>query len=304
MERRYRAGGLFVLAAALFGGSFVAINVGLDYLPPLLFLALRFDVAALVLLPYVSLRPGVARPRTRRDVLGVLVAGTVAIGLTNALLFVGQQYVTSAVAAIIFSLAPVLTPGFAVLLLADERLSARGFLGIIVGLLGVALVVRPTPASLLAGDVVGRALLLAGAVSVALGSVLIRRADASVSSLTLVAWSLPLSALLLHVASLLAGESPAAVEWTPVAVAAIGYVSVFAAAIAYAAYFELLDTVGAIRANLVNYLVPVVASVGGWALLGESLSPLSAVGFGVIVVGFAVVEYRTVVHGLLGAGRG
>lgn len=294
MTSHVRTGGLFVLAGGLFGGTFVAVNAGLQYLPPLLFLAFRFDIAAVLLLAYVYLRVDPWRPQGWHDVAGV-VAGTVAIGVPNALLFIGQQYLTSAVAAILFSLAPVLTPGFAGVFLSDEHLSSRGFAGILIALLGVGLVVRPNPLHLFTGDLIGRAILLGAAIGVAFGSVLIRRTNVSMSSLTLVAWSLPVSALLLHGISLLYGESFAAVEWTPVALAALGYVSVFAAAIAYPAYFELLDTVGAIRANLVNYLTPIVAALGGWLLLGETLTPLTLLGFAVIFGGFAMLGYPTLI---------
>ncbi|MFC6726380.1 DMT family transporter, partial [Halobium palmae] len=114
---------LFVLASLLFGGTFVGAKAGLDYFPPLLFVAFRFDVAAVVLLSYAAVTsdPGELFPRTRGDWGGVLATGVLVIGLANALLFVGQQYATSAVASVVFSLNPVLTPVFAALLLADER---------------------------------------------------------------------------------------------------------------------------------------------------------------------------------------
>lgn len=294
---RYRTGGLFAVAGMLFGGTFVAVEVGLAYLPPLLFLALRFDIAAAVLLPYVYLRTDTWRPRTRRDIWGI-AAGTFAIGLTNTLLFIGQQYITSGVAAIIFSLAPVLTPGFALVLLSDEHLSLRGFGGLVLGLLGVGLVIRPNLAHLFAGNLTGRLILLAAAINIALGTVLIRRADPTVPSLTLVAWALPLSALLIHAASLATGTSLAAGEWTLTVVAALVYVGFGSAAIGYVAYFELLDTVGAIKANSLNYFVPIVAAVAGWALLGQTLTVLTLVGFGVIILGFVVLEYSTLVEEL------
>ncbi len=52
-----------------------------------------------------------------------------------------------------------------------------------------------------------------------------------------------------------------------------GYVGVFSGALAFIAYFGLLDNVGAIRGNLVFYAVPIVATLGGWALLGEAITP-------------------------------
>jgi len=291
---------LFAAAAVLFGGTFVAAKAGLAYFPPLLFVALRFDIAAAVLAGYAVLttdREGLV-PRTRGDAVGILATGVLSIGLANALLFVGQQYATSAVASIVFSLNPVLTPVFAAGLLADERLSARGATGLLLGLLGVGFVVSPDPATLLGGGAVGKAILFAGAAAGALGAVFIRWADGGLSSTVRTAWGLPVAAALCHLLSLSAGESAAAVAWTPEALAALGYVGVFAGAVAYIAYFGLLDATGAIRANLVFYVVPVVSTIGGWALLGESVSALAIVGFLTVFAGFAVlgsesIDYRS-----------
>ncbi len=281
----------FALASVFFGGVFVAAKAGLSYFPPLLFVALRFDVAAAVLLGYVALTT--ARedllPSTRGDVAGILATGVLAIGLANGLLFVGQQHVSSAVGSIIFSLSPIFTPLLAAFLLSDERLSRRGGVGVLVGLVGVALVVGVDPQNLLGGGVVGKAVVLGGAASAALGGVLIRRADGTLSSTVRTAWALPVSALMVHGMSLGAGESLSAVSWTPAAFVALVYVSVFAGAVAYIAYFDLLDDVGAIRASLVFYVSPVVATLGGWALLGEAISLSTVAGFGVIFAGFVIL---------------
>ncbi|SDM63487.1 Permease of the drug/metabolite transporter (DMT) superfamily [Halogranum gelatinilyticum] len=291
-----RALGFFALASVFFGGTFVAAKAGLEFFPPLLFVALRFDVAAAVLAVYVvaTTPRSDLLPKTRGDLLGILATGGLAIGLANALLFVGQQYASSGVGAIVFSLNPILTPVFAALLLADERLSARGALGMAIGLVGVALVIDPNPANLLGGDAFGKAILFAGAASGALGSVLIRWADGDLSSTVRTAWALPVSALMTHAFSWGAGESAAAISWTPGAFLALGYVGIFAGAIAYIAYFGLLDEVGAIQGNLVFYVVPVVATLGGAALLGESVSTLTLVGFATIFAGFAVLGSESI----------
>ncbi|WP_265111749.1 DMT family transporter [Halosolutus halophilus] len=294
MNRRTIA--FFVLSSLFFGGTFVAAKAGLEYFPPLLFVALRFDVAAVVLLSYVlatSTRDDLL-PSTRGDVTGIFATGVLVIGLTNALLFVGQQYATSAVAAIVFSLNPILTPVFAAVLLSDERLSARGAIGMGLGLLGVALVVSPDPATLAGGDAVGKAILFAGAISAALGAVLIRRAEPTLTSTVRIAWGLPLAALLTHGFAWSAGESTATIAWTPAAVLSLGYVAVVAGVLAYIAYFALLDSAGAIRSNLVFYVVPVVSTIGGWALLGESIAPLAVVGFLTIFAGFAVLGTESI----------
>jgi drug/metabolite transporter (DMT)-like permease len=286
--------GLFVAASLLLGGTFVAAKAGLAYFPPLLFVALRFDVAAAVLFGYVLFTTARSDllPRTTGDLVAILATGVLVIGLTNALLFVGQQYVSSGVAAVLFSLNPILTPVFAMLFLSTERLSGRGAVGMVVGLLGVALVVGLDPANLLGGDARWKGVVFAGAVTGALGTVLIRAAETTLDSTVRTAWALPVSALVTHGLSVWAGESTAAISWTPTALVALVYVGVFAGALAYIAYFGLLDAVGPIHGNVVFYAVPVVATVGGAALLGESVSPSTLVGFLVIFVGFAVLASR------------
>lgn len=286
----------FALSSLFFGGTFVAAKAGLEYFPPLLFVALRFDVAAVVLLGYVALTSSRAEllPSTRGDVVGIVATGVLVIGLANALLFVGQQYATSAVGAIVFSLNPILTPVFAAVFLSNERLSSRGVVGIGLGLLGVTLVVSPDPATLVGGDAVGRAILFAGAVSAAAGAVLIRRARPTLSSTVRIAWGLPLAALLSHGLSWSAGESIGSISWTLEAIVALAYVSIVAGVLAYVAYFALLDESGPIRANLVFYVVPAVSTVGGWALLDETITSLAIVGFLTIFVGFAVLGSESV----------
>ena len=285
---------LFVTAAVLFGGTFVATKAGLAYLPPLLFVALRFDIGAVVLVSYavVSMSRDDLRPRTAGDLVGIAATGLLVIGLTNVFLFVGQQYTTSGVAAIVFSLNPILTPVFAAVLLTDERLSVRAGVGMALGLAGVVLVANPASGGTVSAT--GIAILAAGAVTSALGAVVIRRADTRLSSTARTVWGVPLAAVLSHLLSLGAGQSVSGLSVTPTAVVALLYVGVFSGAVAYLAYFALIDTAGATRANLVFYLIPVVSAVGGWLLLGETISALTLVGFAVVLGGFLLIGSETI----------
>ena len=286
---------LFLTAAVLFGGTFVATKAGLAYLPPLFFVAVRFDIGAVVLASYaaVSMSRSELRPRTVGDVVGIAATGLLVIGFTNALLFVGQQYATSGVAAIVFSLNPILTPIFAAVLLTDERLSVRAGVGMALGLAGVALVANPASGGAVSGPGVG--ILFGGAVTSALGTVVIRWSETALSSTARTVWGVPLAAVLSHLLSLGAGESLSGVSVTPTAVGALVYVGVFSGALAYLAYFAVIDTAGPTRANLVFYLIPIVSTLGGWLLLGETLSGLTIVGFVVVLSGFFLIGSEAIV---------
>lgn len=296
---RFYATALFAALATMWGLSFPAISVGLDYIPPLLFAAFRYDVAAVLLLGYAVLTTDSWRPVGRNNAEAI-VGGGLFLVAGNGLLFVGQQTVPSGVAAILQALVPIVTALWALGML-GERLTPPGAIGVVLGFLGIGLIVRPDPGNLLAGDTVGRLLIVGQVVSVALGGVLVQRAGPTMERVALTGWSMLLGGVTLHLGSLAVGEVPTATITAPTALGAVGYLGVFSTAIAFVIYFTLLEERGAFETSLVAYLVPVVATVAGVLFLGETISPLSVVGFVVVLVGFGLLKRRALAR-LVGAG--
>lgn len=268
------------------------ISVGLNHLPPLLFASYRYDVAAVVLLAYAVLRLDEWVPRGRNNHAAV-VGGGLFLVAGNGLLFIGQQSVPSGVAAIMQALVPIATALWAYALL-GERLSLVGMAGVLLGFLGIAFVVQPDPGNLLAGDTVGRLIIVGQVLSVSLGGVLVQRARPTTGRVVFTAWAMLFGAVVLHIVSLVVGEVPG----PPVvlsAVAAVVYLGVFSTAIAFFIYFTFLENHGAFQAALVAYLVPVVATVVGVFVLDETIGLLSFVGFVLVALGFALLKRRALV---------
>ncbi|MFB6129546.1 MAG: DMT family transporter [Salinigranum sp.] len=293
---RHRSALFFVALSAVWGVAFVAIKAGLTHVPPVLFAAVRYDVAGVVVLGYAFVVTDPI-PRTREEWALVAVGSALLVAGYNVFLFVGESdpAVTSAAASVVVSLSPILTAAFARGLLPEERLSRGGIAGLLFGLLGVAVLSRPNPTNLLAGATVGEALVFGAAASFALGSVLTRRIDAELPIETMEAWSMLGGALLMHLASVGLGESLGAAQWTPAALVSLGYLSVVSSAIGFLLYFDLLDRLGPVEINLVSYVAPVFAALAGWTLLGEVPTVATAVGFALIVLGFLLVK-RTAVR--------
>lgn len=287
---RYRNLALFLVLAVVWGSAFTAIKAGLAFFPPVLFAALRYDAAGALMLAYAWVVTDRPVPRGR-DEWGLVAVGAVfMIAGYHALLFVGEQRTTSAAAAVIVSLSPVLTTGFARLLLPRERLTALGLGGLLLGLLGVGVLAEPDPANLLDADTVGELLILGAAASFALGSVLARRSGADLPLETLEAWAMLGGAVVMHGVSLGLVEAPDAIRWTVDGVLALGYLVVASSAFGYLLYFDLLERLGPIEINLVSYAAPVAAALTGLLLLGERPSYLTGVGFVLILSGFVVLK--------------
>ncbi|WP_396611905.1 DMT family transporter [Haloferax sp. S1W] len=289
---RYRNLGLFIVLAAVWGSAFMAIKAGLAYFPPVLFAALRYDVAGVVMLVYALYATDSPLPRGRAEWTEVAIGSVLLIAAYHVLLFIGQNdpTVTSAAAAVIVSLSPVLTSSFARALLPSERLTPLGIVGMLLGLVGVAVLSELNPANLLAGGTVAKLLIFGAAAAFALGAVLTRRVDSDLPIETMEAWSMLGGALLMHVVSLGLGESIASVEVTMQSMLALAYLSIAASALGFLIYFDLLERLGPIEINLVSYVAPLFAALSGWAFLSEVPNAATAGGFGLIFLGFVLLK--------------
>lgn len=251
---RYRTGLLFLCLAAVWGSAFMAIKAGLEYFPPVLFAAVRYDVAGVLTLGYAAWVLDDPFPRTRGQWALVAVGAVVVIAGYHAFIFVGENdpAVTSASAAVLVSLSPLLTTGFARLFLPDERLELVGVAGLLLGLIGAVVLANPDPANLLAGGAVAKLYVFLAAAAFALGSVLTRSIDAELPIESMEAWSMLGGALVMHVVSVGIGESTATVTLTSEAVLSLAYLSLAASAAGFLTYFDLLDRLGPVEINLIN----------------------------------------------------
>jgi drug/metabolite transporter (DMT)-like permease len=293
-----RALAAYVGLAALWGTAFVATKAALFSFTPVVLAALRFDVAAVCLFAVAFVAGRKLRPRGWGDWAPILAGGVFNIGAHHALLFAGQQYVTSAVAATLLGLVPVVTPAFTRVFRPDDRLSVRGLVGVLVGFLGVVLIANPDRSNLTAGLGVG--LVLASAVAWVFGAVLTREDDAALSGLALQAWMLLVGAVSLHVAVVvLPGESLAAVAGVGVeGLWWLVYLAVVPGAVGFLLFFRLLDRFGPIQMGLIEYVIPPFAALFGWLVLGETLAETTIYGFLTILLAFLLVKGPALRRGL------
>ncbi|GGN20035.1 DMT family transporter [Halarchaeum nitratireducens] len=281
---------MFVALAAFWGTSFVAIQTGLHAFPPLLFAALRFGIAGLVVLGYAAYTTARWFPRTRAEWLQVTIGGVLVIAVYHGLLYLGERHVPGAVAAVIVSLAPILTAVFASLVLSEDSIGGVELVGFGLGILGVVAIAAPGGGALAGVGLVPVGLVVLGTATFALGGVLTRPLATSLPLRSMQAWTMLVGAALLFGGAGLRGESFAAIHWTPGSIASLAYLTGISGVLAFLLYFELLDRAGPSTVHLVSYLEPVVATVMSVALLGQGVGPTTAVGFLAVFTGFVVVE--------------
>ncbi|MFC6613536.1 DMT family transporter [Halopenitus salinus] len=297
------AASAFVLLAVLWGGSFVAIEVGLAYFPPLLFAGIRYLLAGVAVLAYAAVVADGWIPTTRREVSSVVVTAVFVIAIYHGFLYVGEQYVPGAIAAVIVSLSPVLTAAVAAVVLPNERVGPVEVGGFLLGIVGVSVVANPSADALVSTQTLGILLVFCSAVAFAVGAVLLRPLRTDFPVVALQGWGMTLGAVLLFAGAGALGESPGDVSVTPTAIVSLAYLSVLSGVLAFLIYFALLDAVGPTQLHLVGYAEPVTAALASWLVLGHLIEGDALVGFAAILAGFLVLERHSVRRMLVNRGR-
>ena len=285
-SRLQRVGGpaLFVL---LWSTGFVGAKYGLPYAPPFLFLALRLAIAG-VLLAVLAVALRSSRMASRQQYGHAAIVGLLLhAGYLGGTFFGISRGIPAGVAAVIVSLQPVLTAVLAGRVL-GERPTARQWLGLVLGVGGVALVVGPgivgSAAPLPVSGVVG---CLVALVSGTLGTVYQKRHGDGIPLVWGTAVQYAAATVALFVAAL--ATEDLAIDWTPHFVAALVWLVLVLSIGAILLLLLLLRRGTAAGVSSLYYLVPPATAVEAWFLFGERLSGLSLVGIGVTAVGVALV---------------
>ena len=279
MSRRALA--LFVAMSALWGLPYLLIKVAVAELEPSLLVFVRLAMAAAVLAP-IAMAAHAFRGVTRRW-RRLAVIAVVGIVLPFLLIAYGEQHITSSLAALLIASDPLFIVVLALPFDASERPSGARLIGLILGLVGVAVLFGLD----VGGDalgVLGGAMVLGAAVCYAISALLVKTLS-DVPRLGSVTVTLGMAAVVLAPVALLNPPSHAP---GPAAIASLLTLGLVCTALAYVLYYALIAEAGATRASIITYVNPAVAVLLGVLVLGEPLTTGTLAGFGLILLGCAL----------------
>ncbi len=278
-----------VLTAVTFWSlNFTVVKWGLDEWKPLAYSFDRYAVGTVLFAAWVLVREGSLRVR-RADVPLLVVAGAVGIFGNQVAFMYATASTSAATVALLMAVTPALT-ALAALLLGQERVSARHWVGLLAAAAGAALVLHGSGASLTFASMRGNLLALLMAVTWAMYTVLVAPLMGRYSASRI-------SALVLLVGTPL--MLPFA--WTQVVGQDYGSLSVGAwGAVTYSLLFSLVLTNilwfgavhqgGASRASVLLNLQPFLGALFALALLGEAVGGEQWLGGLVIVAGILITQ--------------
>jgi drug/metabolite transporter (DMT)-like permease len=275
---------LFALMSVIWGIPYFLIKVAVRDLSPAMVVEARTAIGACALLP-IALHQGQLRPLMR--VWKILLAYAVAeLAVPWFLLSSAERRLPSSLSGLLVATVPLISVVLAVLTGQKDRVDRRSLAGLIVGLLGVAVLLGLDVG---VGDLGSVAEVLVVAVGYAIGPLLADRYLGDFSSLALATTSLGLVAL---------GYLPVAVAQRPAhlppakVLASVVVLGLVCTAVAFVAFFELIKEVPPTKATVITYFNPVVAVILGVAVLGEQFKLSTGLGFVLILGGSWVSATR------------
>ena len=282
---------VWLCLCAIWGSTWLAIKLGLRDLPPLTFAGLRFAAAALILFFIAALR-GFRLPTTGRDWRLLAYTGLMTITLNYALVFWGEQYISSGLAAVLSATVPLFGLPLAHRYLASEPLTRRKVAGVLLGVVGVAVVCSGQlgvggPLAFWAS----LGIILAALVTAHAG-VLIKAGGTHLEPSVLAGVQMAGGCVPLLVGGVLLEGNPFHFSWTPLAWATLAYLTILGSVVAFLMYYWLIRHTELTWVLMIPLVTPLVAVAFGVLFADEVVGWHTALGGVAIIGGVALAVLR------------
>ena len=280
MSPRLRLVLAFSLVYVVWGSTYIAIRFVVESSPPLLAMGSRFLVAGALLYAWARMR-GAAKPTARQWRGAAWVGALLFLAGNGGVAWAESRGLPSGTAAMLVATMPLWLTTFA--RIAGERPTRAAWIGLAIGFLGTALLVRPQGGASLPALVI-----VLGAAGWAMGSLLSRRIDAPSDGRTSAAMQMLAGGTWLVLAGTIGGEEmPALIDVSAASWIAWIHLVLFGSIAAFSAYGWLLRNVAPAKVGTYAYVNPVVAMVLG-AFVGETIDGDTFMAMALVVIGVAV----------------
>jgi drug/metabolite transporter (DMT)-like permease len=270
---------MLLALAAIWGASYMFIKIAVRDLSPAMVAWSRIALAAIVLVALARARGELGGVRGRTPVLVLL--GAVQIGGPFLLISAGEEEISSSLAGILVTSTPLFTALLAIWVDHEERSQGLRLAGVLLGVLGVAVLLGVDLGGSGNELLGGLAVVLAG-LGYAVGALIAKHRVADAPPVGVAAWVMVAATALL---------TPAALTTVPEAtpgfgpVASVVVLGVLGTGIAFAIFYHLLARVGPAKTWVLTYLAPGFAVVYGATLLDEAITIATIAGLALILAG-------------------
>ncbi len=285
-----RAWAEMMLLAMIWGGSFLSIRVALDEITPLTSVAHRTTWAMLVLWVVIAVMR-IPLPRDPKIWFSFLVMGLLNNVIPFSLMAWGQWHIESGLTSILNAFTAVVGVVIASLFFADEQITLRKGIGVILGFFGVAVAIGLDNFRSFDLRSLAQLAVIGGTVAYAIAGVWARKRLVGMPPQMAAAGMLTGSTVIM-LPLVYFIEGPLTFDLQPRTMLAIGYYAIIATAFAYLLYYRVLAMAGSGNLMLVTLLVAPLAITLGAVVLEEKLGANAYLVFGILALGLIILDGR------------
>jgi len=278
---------LAYLAVCFFWGStYLAIRIGVQDSPPLVFAGIRFIIAGSLMLGYCKLK-GYTLPSERADIVNMAIVGLLMLLGGNGLVVYAEQWVSSGIASLIIATVPLFMAVIEFFFLRNVKMDFKSISGLLLGFGGVAYLMIGDAAAVI--DLKGLVTLMLASIFWAAGSVHSKGIKFKGHIFANIGTQMLAGGIGLTIASLVKGEF-AELHFTLNSLLAILYLIVFGSIVGYSCYIYILQKWTAAKAGTYAYVNPIVAIMLGALLLGEPITLPVLISMAIVILGIVLVQ--------------
>ncbi len=279
----------WVTICLVWGTTFLAIKIGVESLPPMLFAGIRWIIAGPILLLVLYIK-GIKLPQ-KKDFKHLAIIGILLIGGGNGFVVIGEQWLPSGLASLLITTLPFWIVSIEYLIPNSYKLNKFMILGLVVGFFGVSLIFWNELENLLNGNYFwGIVSVLAAVICWSTGSLYSKYKPIGSHPLMNASWQMIIAGTLQISIGLFLGEQNSFSLNTD-GVLAMLYLVFIGSLLGYTSYIYAISKLPVSFVTTYAYVNPVIALLLGWMVLDERINFTLIIAMLIILAGVALVQF-------------
>lgn len=287
-KENFRAYFAWIMICIVWGTTYLAIRIGVEHLPPMLFAGFRWIIAGLIFITFLYFN-GKHLP-TKKEVVHLGIMGLLLLGGGNGLVVVAEQWIPSGLTALIITTIPFWIIGLEYFFPDRPKLNLTSIAGLVLGLVGIFLIFGRDISSMFNSSyIVGILSLLAAEFFWALGTLYSKHKKINVHPLMGASVQMLVAGVALTLLGTSLGEFSNLTFETNSTLALI-YLIFAGSIVGYGSYIYAVAHLPLSLVSTYAYVNPVIALFLGWLILDEKLDTIIIIASVIVFAGVALVK--------------
>ena len=289
-NERLKIGAGYVLICLLWGSTWMAIRIGLDYLTPFISCGIRFLIGATFIYLIMSYKK-IPLQRDKKSILLYLFMGFFSFVIPFGLVYWAEQYVPTGLASVLFSVFPFLVIIFSRIIFPENKIGIFKITGVLMGFVGLIIIFSAGLSFDMNINLWGMSAIFLSAALQAIVVVVMKKYGGELHVLSMNFIPVLIGGVSLTLAGFVLEDS-SSWRFSTEAMLSISYLAFFGTVITFTTYYWLLKKINVVILSLSNFITPIIALFLGWIFLNELFTLQDLLGSSFVLIGILFANFR------------